>query len=136
MLIYEPPSDTDLCTNSSLENGGEYQQRVYENLYTQCNSTDTCIAHSYELFNSSQQAFDWVLDTQDQYIESRYGGASINGDRSAVWYNNKGYHAMPVYLNRLNSARLQGIMNNTEYHIFTNNHPLKLGEKELTTSSL
>lgn len=43
---------------------------------------------------------------------------------------------MPAYLNQLNVANLQSALNSTEYRIFTNNHPLKLGEKELTTSSM
>lgn len=43
---------------------------------------------------------------------------------------------MPVYLNQLNMANLQSAMNNSEYRILTNNYPLKLGEKELTMTSM
>lgn len=124
--------------NFSLENGDDYQTRVFENVHAQCDAdrVDTCTANSYKLFNSSRNAFNWILDTHDQYVETRYGGVSINASRSAVWYNNKGYHSLPVYLNQVNMANLQTAMNNTNYQISTNNHPLKLGEKELTTSSM
>lgn len=138
MLLAKLCQRLHLCIYFSLENGDDYQSRVYENLHTQCGSNrfDTCTANPYQLFNSSEKAYKWVLDTHEQYIESRYGGVSINDSRSAVWYNNKGYHAMPVYLNQLNMANLQSAMNNSEYRISTNNYPLKLGEKELTMTSM
>lgn len=117
-----------------MENGIEYHTHVYQNLYAPLKSAQS--PTSYELFNTSRDAFNWILDTHDQFIEARYGGVSINGSRSAVWYNNKGYHSMPAYLNQLNEAHLQSLLVDTRYHIYTNNHPLKLGEKELTTSSM
>lgn len=88
------------------------------------------------VFNSSENAFKWLLDTEHDYLEKRYGGLSFNTSRLSVWYNNKGYHSMPVYLNELNSAILKMAVNNSAYSISTSNHPLKMGDKELTQSSM
>lgn len=121
----------------SLESGTELLNQTYRDLHSHCRADGLDrFGNKCELFNSSEAAFKWVLDTHDQYIESRYGGVSLNDTNAAVWYNNKGYHSMPVFLNELNSATLRNTVNNSHYRISTNNHPFKLGEKELTTSSM
>lgn len=76
------------------------------------------------------------MDTTDTYFETRYGGLSLNASRAAVWYNNKGYHAMPAYLNKLNTALFNAEMDTDEYNIRTFNHPLQLGRDTLSTSNL
>ena len=97
--------------------------------------TDQC-RKDCEFFNSSENAYKWLLRTNDDYIERRYGGLTVNEEKHVVWYNNKGFHSMPLYLNVLNSAIFKAEMNDTSYNIKTVNHPLLLGEKELSYSSM
>ncbi|XP_038218742.1 uncharacterized protein LOC119837297 [Zerene cesonia] len=51
---------------------------------------------------------NWIVTSQQVYIEKRYGGYSAslsnNVTNLVAWYNNKGHHALPVYLNELNNA--------------------------------
>ena len=101
------------------------------NNYVRCNENSYC-----EIFNSSKDAHNWILDTEGDYIERRYGGLSTNNSNWFVWYNNKGYHSMPVFLNKLNSALFKAELNDSELEIKTSNHPFKLGRAELSTSSL
>lgn len=98
----------------------------------------TCSANDIDcqFFDSSKDSFKWILSTHEDYIQRRYGGISINNSRSIVWYNNKGYHSMPLYLNLLDSAIFRKEMNDSSYNIRTINHPLKLGEDELSVSSM
>lgn len=77
-----------------------------------------------------------MLTTNNEYIYRRYGGISFNESKVAVWYNNKGYHSMPTFLNELNSALMKTELNDSEFKITTFNHPLKLGRKELSISSM
>lgn len=99
---------------------------------------NTCSKSDIEcqFFDSSKDSFKWILNTHEEYIQRRYGGISINNSRSIVWYNNKGYHSMPLYLNLLDSAIFRKEMNDSSYAIRTINHPLKLGEDELSVSSM
>jgi hypothetical protein len=99
---------------------------------------NTCSANDIDcqFFDSSKDSFNWILSTHEDYIQRRYGGISINNSRSLVWYNNKGYHSMPLYLNLLDSAIFRKEMNDSSYNIRTINHPLKLGEDELSVSSM
>ncbi|KAH8238507.1 hypothetical protein KR032_007769 [Drosophila birchii] len=87
-------------------------------------------------YNSSEQPYNWILNTNDAYREKRYGGYSLNGSGATVWYNNKGYHAMMAWLNDLNSDLLRTTLNDSEYSILTLNEPWKLGFAELSTSSI
>lgn len=115
----------------SKENANLFSEKVYYDFEDTCSSNENC-----NLFNSSKSSFDWVLKTHEDFVERRYGGVSINNSRSIVWYNNKGYHSMPVFLNILNSAVLRRELNDSSYNIITHNHPLKLGEEELSVSSM
>lgn len=148
-MMLRPPGEHDvnlqfsrnLYPNStefySIENGNDFDERAFSQLHSHCDASQVDkFGNNCELFNSSESAFRWILDSHSHYTESRYGGVSINDNQFAVWYNNKGYHAMPVYLNHLNTALLRATMNNSDYAIVTNNFPLKLGDKELTTSSM
>ncbi|KAG5682948.1 hypothetical protein PVAND_012265 [Polypedilum vanderplanki] len=115
----------------SQQNMLPFGKRVYNEFQSTCSINENC-----EFYNSSKDAFDWVLNTNEKYILKRYGGISINQSRSIVWYNNKGYHSMPLYLNILNSAILRNELNDSSYNIRTINHPLMLGENELSVSSI
>lgn len=119
------------------EIGNEIENGMFEDLTSYCGFENGDIfGNICSTFNSSEKLFRWVLNTTHNYPTSRYGGISINGTRSAVWYNNNGYHSMPVFLNELNTAYFRSLMNDSNYKITTNNHPLKLDDKELTQSSM
>lgn len=115
----------------SIQNSKPFLQGVYKDFEKTCSINKNC-----NLFNSSKDSFNWLRSTHEQYIEKRYGGISFNGTKSVLWYNNKGYHSMPLYLNLLNSAMLRRELNDSSLNINTYNHPLKLGEDELSISSL
>lgn len=112
---------------SSTENDGSFERSVFDKM----NCEETC--HN---FNNSEEAFRWVLSTHDNYINRRFGGISSNASTFMIWYNNKGYHSMPVWLNQLSSALLKAELNDSTYNLTTINHPLKLGRKELSMSSM
>lgn len=148
-MTLRPPGEHDvnlkfsrgLYSNStefySSENGTDIEQKIYSDLTSHCAAGKVdMFGNDCKTFDTSQQAFRWILNTTNDYPESRYGGITMNASRSAVWFNNNGYHAMPVFLNELNTANLRSLMNNSNLKITTYNHPLKLGEKELTASSM
>lgn len=120
----------------SLENGDEIQNATYDELLKHCASNGDEFGNICRTFDSSEQLYRWVLNTTHDYPVSRYGGVTINGTRSAIWYNNNGYHSMPVFLNEHNTAYLRTVMNDSGYKINTNNHPLKLDDEELSQSSM
>ncbi|XP_072756384.1 uncharacterized protein Ldd isoform X2 [Anoplolepis gracilipes] len=81
---------------------------------------------------------DWIVSTHQEYIEKRYGGWSLSHVKEdplfVVWYNNKGHHSMPSYLNALNEAILRA--SGVQGHLTTLNHPLKLSSDQLNRTSL
>lgn len=125
----------DLYPNSvefySKENVAKFPESVFEDFKQTCSVNKNC-----NFFNSSKESFDWLLKTQNDYIERRYGGVSFNDSNSIVWYNNKGWHSMPLYLNLLHSAILRQELNDSSYNIRTINHPLQLGHTELSVSTM
>lgn len=147
-MTLRPPGEHDidlrfsraLYSNStdvySLENGNIWQNETHKQLSKYCGANGDEYGNVCRTFDSSESLFRWVLNTTHDYPTSRYGGVSINGTRSAVWYNNNGYHSMPVFLNELNTAYFRSLMNDTGLKITTNNYPLKLGDKELSQSSM
>lgn len=113
----------------SLERSNSFDDQVFAALTNNDSLT----------FNTSESVFRWLLVGEGQNGCSRYGGISLNGTTAAVWYNNKGYHSMPSYLNQLNNALFNVEMNASageEFHIRTVNHPIKLGKDELSASSV
>uniref|UniRef100_W5LBI4 P-type phospholipid transporter n=1 Tax=Astyanax mexicanus TaxID=7994 RepID=W5LBI4_ASTMX len=77
----------------------------------------------------------------------RYGGISVGGRlpvvglspktiQDTVWYNNKGWHAMPAFLNVANNAILRAHLptnaNPSEYGVTVINHPLNLTKEQLS----
>lgn len=115
----------------SKEAPNAFEDELYTEFQSTCEANNNC-----QFFNTSKESFNWILKTHEEYIQRRYGGISINNSRSIVWYNNKGYHSMPLYLNQLDSAILKRELNDSSYNIRTYNHPLKLGEDELSVSSM
>lgn len=111
-----------------LENADDFGGKINESLH--------CAEEYCEYFQTSEEAYRWLLRTNIEYIDRRYGGISVNESKVAVWYNNKGYHSMPSYLNELNSALLKTELNDSEFKITTFNHPLTLGRKEQSITSL
>lgn len=51
-----------------------------------------------------------------------------------VWYNNKGQHSLPAYLNALSNAVLGA--GGSRGNITTYSHPLKLSAEQLSKSTL
>lgn len=147
-MTLRPPGEHDidlqfsrgLYSNStdvySIENGDNWQNETFKELSMYCEASGDEFGNICRSFESSENLFRWVLNTTNDYPTSRYGGVSINGSRAAVWYNNNGYHSMPVFLNELNTAYFRSLMNDTGFKITTNNYPLKLDDKELSQSSM
>lgn len=92
------------------ENGNSFSEQVYEEFEETCSMNNNC-----NFFDSSKDSFDWVLKTQEEFIGRRYGGISVNNSQYIVWYNNKGYHSMPLFLNLLNSAVLKKELNDSSF---------------------
>ncbi|XP_028982053.1 uncharacterized protein LOC107039836 isoform X2 [Diachasma alloeum] len=81
---------------------------------------------------------DWIVSTFHEYIEKRYGGWSLSHWKDdplfVVWFNNKGHHSLPAYLNSLNGAILRA--SGVPGRITTFNHPLKLSSDQLNRTSV
>lgn len=147
-MTLRPPGEYDidlqlsraLYSNStdvySIQNADDIDNGMYESVSNYCDENGDEFGNICRTFNTSEHLFRWVLNTTQDYPVNRYGGISINGTRTAVWYNNNGYHSMPVFLNELNTAYFRSLMNDSNYKITTNNYPLKLDEKALSTSSM
>ncbi|XP_077295460.1 lipid droplet defective [Arctopsyche grandis] len=96
------------------------------------------------LLPTSKDTIDWIINTQDIYTEKRYGGWSSTfrdsklsiPDGFTVWYNNKGDHALPAYMNTLSNAIFKYKSNDKHVKITTYNHPLKLSQEQLSRSTL
>ncbi|XP_053683429.1 retinal-specific phospholipid-transporting ATPase ABCA4 [Sabethes cyaneus] len=142
-MTIRPPGEYDAVLNLSRQlyagsaefysrngNGTSYQKQIDANILENCNN-ENCY-----LFNSSGDAFRWLLRTNSEFVQRRYGGLTNQKEKHFVWYNNKGYHSMPIWMNMLDSAMLQAEMGNNSYSINTINHPLQIEEDELTLSSI
>lgn len=99
-----PPGDHDIAItfNRSLypnsvefysqQNLNNFSELVYDDFEESCRISrgeDNC-----NFFDSSSEAYKWILDTHDEYIGRRYGGVSVNDSKFLVWYNNKGYREL------------------------------------------
>ncbi|XP_053667952.1 glucosylceramide transporter ABCA12 [Anopheles marshallii] len=122
------PKSVEFYTNTT--DGDKYRDTIVTDLLAHC-TDDLC-----SIFNSSLDAYRWVLATTDEYTERRYGGITVNKGKNIVWYNNKGYHSMPTWLNMLDTAVLRAEMDDPSYAIRTINHPLKIEEDDLSISSI
>ncbi|CAH2088391.1 unnamed protein product [Euphydryas editha] len=83
---------------------------------------------------------NWLTDTQEIYIEKRYGGFTSviknNVTYLVAWYNNKGHHALPAFINQLNSAVLQVVTGNQAANITVYSHPLKISKEPLNRDTV
>uniref|UniRef100_A0A182MPU9 ABC transporter domain-containing protein n=1 Tax=Anopheles culicifacies TaxID=139723 RepID=A0A182MPU9_9DIPT len=122
------PRSAEFYTNTT--DGDEYRDTIVTELLAHC--TDNLCS----VFNSSLDAYWWILNTTDDYTERRYGGITVNKEKNIVWYNNKGYHSMPTWLNMLDTAVLRAELDEPSYTIRTINHPLKIEEDDLSISSI
>ncbi|XP_072945673.1 uncharacterized protein ldd [Epargyreus clarus] len=81
---------------------------------------------------------NWLIDSQQVYIQKRYGGFTSalydNVTRVVAWYNNKGHHALPAYLNAVNSALLRAARG-PRANITLYTHPLKISNEQLSKAS-
>ncbi|CAH1634658.1 unnamed protein product [Spodoptera littoralis] len=82
----------------------------------------------------------WLVGTQEIYIEKRYGGFSMtlknNMTNMISWYNNKGHHAMPAYLNTANNAILRAVSGKPTANITTYTHPLKISNEPISKATV
>ncbi|KAL3877830.1 hypothetical protein ACJMK2_035474 [Sinanodonta woodiana] len=93
----------------------------------------------------------YLLDSYFKFMENRYGGWSF--ERAAdslstsnltakVWFNNKGHHAMPAFINALNNALLRVnadlhlLGNPAEYGITAYNHPFTFNRQQLSKETI
>ncbi|XP_033223873.1 phospholipid-transporting ATPase ABCA1 isoform X3 [Belonocnema kinseyi] len=87
---------------------------------------------------TGRPTLDWIVSTHQEYIEKRYGGWSLSHSKNdplfVVWYNNKGHHALPAYINALNEAIMRA--SGVDGYLITLNHPLKLSSDQLNRTSL
>ncbi|XP_050355241.1 uncharacterized protein LOC126776662 [Nymphalis io] len=83
---------------------------------------------------------DWLVTSQEAYIEKRYGGftSSIKNNMThlVAWYNNKGHHALPSVINELNSALLKVITGDESANITVYTHPLKITKEQLNKDTV
>nr|APD26542.1 ATP-binding cassette transporter subfamily A member 2 protein [Brachionus koreanus] len=123
------------------------------------------ITHETLLNISGENETEYYLSTTDMYRLKRYGGLGFDKDKivdnyknlneqvqnlekqrlARIWYNNKGFHSMPVFLNVLNNAILRANvkknLNNSnirlnEYGISAINHPMNQTNNYLSTEYL
>ncbi|XP_061380770.1 uncharacterized protein LOC116774299 [Danaus plexippus] len=83
---------------------------------------------------------NWLVDSQKIYIQKRYGGftSSVRNNRSYLiaWYDNNGHHALPVFLNSLNTAVLRSTSGDPRATITTYTHPLKISTEQLNKDNV
>ncbi|XP_021364515.1 ATP-binding cassette sub-family A member 1-like isoform X2 [Mizuhopecten yessoensis] len=89
---------------------------------------------------------DYLLKTYETYKENRFGGFSFDAAsdgttnmKATVWFNNKGHHALPGYINALSNSILRSKITQgdpAEYGITTYNHPILLSKQQLDQDSL
>lgn len=53
-----------------------------------------------------------------------------------AWYNNKGYHALPSFINQVNSAVLKVVSGNHAANITVYSHPLKISKEPLNKDTV
>lgn len=119
-------------------------------------TNNSFIGYSYFLiYNGSDNSRlkSCLSQTPNPVYLPRFGGWSIGEpspsseviggttENLIVWYNNKGVHAVPSYLNAIHNAMLRTTVaeseqDPTQFGITTYNHPLLLNAKEATTATM
>ena len=94
--------------------------------------SDHCII---DIPSNYSSLMNWIMGTTSNNLQTRYGGFTLGikeGDDTSsdpvkpgatVWYENSGYHALPVYVNALSNARLKRLTDDS-YSIKAHNHPI------------
>lgn len=146
-----PPKSLDVYTKTSRDCSCEDGMQ-------KCTRPSGSPQDSLLKLSDVHESMDWLIETHDEYFEKRYlliapyplmfvidlrvfryGGWSLsdkyeNKSAMIIWYNNKGYHSMPSYLNTMNSAILRTLSPGSS--ITTYSHPLKLSVDQLSKSSM
>ncbi|KAK3588921.1 hypothetical protein CHS0354_023682 [Potamilus streckersoni] len=93
----------------------------------------------------------YLLDSFFNFMENRYGGWSFETSTDSmststltakVWFNNKGHHAMPAFVNALNNAILRAnvdlnvLGNPAEYGVTAYNHPFTFNRVQLSRETI
>ncbi|XP_060072042.1 uncharacterized protein LOC132551915 [Ylistrum balloti] len=89
---------------------------------------------------------DYLLKTYEAHKENRFGGISFettsdstSNMKATVWFNNRGHHALPGYLNALSNSILRSKITQgdpAEYGITAYNHPILLTKQQLSQESI
>nr|XP_006820206.1 PREDICTED: ATP-binding cassette sub-family A member 2-like [Saccoglossus kowalevskii] len=93
---------------------------------------------------------DYLLRTNGDYIDARYGGLTFGNTQEdsteplnieKVWYDNKGFHSLPTFLNVMNNVVLRSKVKDnggdpTIYGITTYNHPLRMTKEQLSDDDI
>ncbi|KAK7002956.1 ATP-binding cassette sub- A member 12 [Biomphalaria glabrata] len=111
----------------------------------------TMVEKNVQADNYIQDIRDWsisfyLMSTFNEYKQKRYGGWSFEKDSETsqtdpyVWFNTKGYHAMPSYYNALTNSILRAQLpsgeNPNEYGITAVTHPIRLDRAALNVKTL
>ncbi|XP_064455881.1 phospholipid-transporting ATPase ABCA1-like isoform X2 [Ornithodoros turicata] len=91
------------------------------------------------LYNISEiSVVDYLINTYPAFTERRYGGWSFNKTYAKVWFENTGYHSLPVYQTALSNAFLKSAIRRSNpsipyssVGITVYNHPLHLTSEQL-----
>ncbi|KAJ0172474.1 hypothetical protein K1T71_011613 [Dendrolimus kikuchii] len=82
----------------------------------------------------------WITNSFDNYIEKRYGGYTSalknNITNLIAWYNNKGHHALPAFINSLNNAILRTVADVQTANITTYTHPMKISKEQISKDTV
>ncbi|GAB1599090.1 hypothetical protein Ahia01_000186200, partial [Argonauta hians] len=111
----------------------------------QLNSTDFL----QDLNSKTMPVSEYLLESYLKFIKKRYGGWTYeknnkNRDKRhiTVWFNNKGHHAMPAFLNGYSNAILRteiarsNLGNPEEYGISIFNNPIQLSVTTINEESI
>ncbi|CAF3401063.1 unnamed protein product [Rotaria sp. Silwood1] len=92
---------------------------------------------------------EYLLKSHHAFTDNRYGGLTFgeqieddyfNRSHALVWFNNKGYHALPSYLNVMNNLILRSKISDpaiaAKFGISTYSHPFTLNSDLLSQQSL
>ncbi|XP_063366023.1 uncharacterized protein LOC134654508 [Cydia amplana] len=104
-----------------------------------CNITERPSLPEMMLLPDADTLNHWLIDSQEIYIEKRYGGYSSalknNVSHLVAWYNNKGHHALPSFVNGLHAASLRAVAG-AQAGLAAYSHPLKISHEQLSKSTL
>lgn len=100
-----------------------------------------------DLNTKKQPVAEYLLESYPNFVNKRYGGWTYNTEQNnkkfvTVWFNNKGHHSLPAFLNGYSNAILRmavnatGLGNPSDYGITLYNNPIKLSIGILSEESI